>query len=204
MTSPRPCGRPVTLLSKPCSQKVTLRRSTWRDHRRQVHSSRLQSLPWWKIFRPKIQTTLGKLPCGKALVNFCLVKLKNQNKILISKGKLLKYMVWTRNNSRWHCCKLCLFSFSGASNPMTKRLRTFSMTPWCVTRSATSVCWRTCGSGGQVMPSGKRTSPAWNGTKCCASRRGPTGEGQPGRKPAVFLSALFGCLFFNLMNFPIS
>lgn len=70
---------------------------------------------------------------------------------------------------------------------MTKRLHTFSTKPWCATRSGTWGSWRTCECGGRATPSGSPTSPAWRGTKCSASRPGPTGEGQPGRQTAILL-----------------
>lgn len=187
VTSPRPCGRPTTPLSKHCSQKETLLRSIWRDHQRQVHSSRLQLLPWWKISRQKIQTTSGKFPGAKDLVS------------LFDKN----HKSWCPRINYWkarfkltviavgvYSVKRCPFWFSlaGASSPMTKRLPTFSTKPWCATRSGTWGSWRTCGCGGRDMPSGSPTSPAWRGTKCSASRPGPTGEGQPGRPAAVLLS----------------
>lgn len=185
VTCPRPCGRPTIPLSKPCSQKETLLRSIWRDRQRQVHSSRLQLLPWWKTSRQKIQTTSGKFPSAKDLVNVLDEVIKSKNKswcprinVWFKVTGIFVGVYSVRRRPFWFC-------FAGASSPMTRRLHTFSTRPWCATRSGTWGCWRTCGSGGRATPSGSPTSPAWRGTKCSASRPGPTGEGQPGRLTAV-------------------
>lgn len=42
------------------------------------------------------------------------------------------------------------------------------------------------------MPSARRTSPAWNATKCSANGPGPTGEGLPGNG-CVYSEAVTNC-----------